>query len=519
MIALLSLAFAADLPTLEVTWNRDLGHVTIVAPEGQHVAPDSNVELMLEYGGRTVTHAFPSELGHDPIAASDLRGQDLIGSLRAPICKDDGTECRMLSVNVAGSVPDIKRGSLQLDSAPPEAPVAAADSPFHRDAREEVAAAMAQAAATDRPVLLDFSAVWCPPCNLLGAEVLHAPDSEMTLSDVLVVIIDVDEPSSWELKDRYDVGGYPTVVAVDAEGNEIDRLLGYDSRESTLSWINDVSDGQATSRIPEAGPEDVTPEQAAQAALTLIERGDDGYEPWLERALTEPEMAPARVARMLSEPNADDAQWLLDNAPQTTPDWVFATRGLPDHQALRQRAAWEAVSRSDDGIAKADFMFLMAEASESPAAEALYAGAASTLRTAFVGEPGTDRAHVTFLATLHSRAHDVDGALDLLNEYEGYFPEEPTWAMKAASLLLAEERHEDALAHADRAVELAWGDNLLRAAKTRAEILLGLGRDGDARAYVEQVLAEQPEPEEGARVRTPRYREALREVVAADDDE
>ena len=65
----------------------------------------------------------------------------------------------------------------------------------------------------------------------------------------------------------------------------------------------------------------------------------------------------------------------------------------------------------------------------------------------------------------------------------------------------------------------AWGDNALRAAKTRATILMELGRTDEAQAYVAEVLASQPEPEEGTNVRTPRYRQQLQDVVAPSTEE
>lgn len=519
MIVLLSLAMAATNPTLEVSWNRDEGSIRIAAPQGEHVAPDSTVWMELHYGGRTLTTEYPSDMGNAPLLAMGLRGQPISGSFRAPICKDDGTECRMLTVNVAGVVPDVKKGSLLLDMATPEAPVTVQVSPFHRDASEDVAVAMAAATTTGRTVLLDFSAVWCPPCNLLAAEVLHAPDAEGALSEVLIVVVDVDDPSSWELKDRYDVGGYPTVVAVLGDGTEIDRMLGYDNREATLSWIADVSDGQASSRVPGQAPADVTPLVAAQTALSLLERGDDGYEAWLERANTEPELVETRMARVYADATAEDAQWLLDNAPDTSEQWVLAAMALgEDHPALLKQAAGHALSTVPSAVEKADYMYVMADLSESPEREALFSGAAATLRTGFVGEPVRDRAHVTFLATLLAKSGDLDAAMDVLAEFEEHFPDEPTWDMKAASLFLDEDQLQDALTRSDQAVAHAWGDNALRAAKTRATILVELGRMDDARAYVADVLASQPVPEEGANIRTPRYRQQLADVVAEDGE-
>ncbi len=515
MIALLSLAMAATNPTLEVLWNRDEGSVRIAAPDGEHVAPDSTVWMELHYGGRTLTTEYPSDLGDAPLMAMGLRGQPISGSFRAPICKDDGTECRMLTVNVAGVVPDAKRGSLLLDVAAPEAAVEPDESAFHRDASEDVAAAMAAAIASGRPVLLDFSAVWCPPCNLLAAEVLHAPDSEEALSDVLVVVVDVDEPSSWELKDRYAVGGYPTVVAVNGDGTEIDRLLGYDNREATLSWIVDVSDGEASSRVPEHAPAEVTPLVAAQTAISLLERGDEGHAPWLERANTDPELAETRIARVHAEAAVQDVQWLLDNAPETSEQWVFAATGLAEeHPSLVKLAAGHALSTVPGAIEKADYLYVMADLSETPEREALFAGAAATLRTGLVGEPARDRAHVTFLATLLTNAGDLEAALDVLAEFEEHFPEEPTWDMKAASLLLKDGQLELALERSQEATNQAWGDNALRAAKTHAMILIELGQLWDAHAHVATILASQPAPEEGLNVRTGRYRQQLTDLVA-----
>jgi hypothetical protein len=246
-----------------------------------------------------------------------------------------------------------------------------------------------------------------------------------------------------------------------------------------------------------------------------MERGDDDYVRWLERENTDPALAETRIARVHSEAAVEDVQWLLDNAPETSEQWVFAAMGLgEDHPDVIKQAAGLALASVPGAVEKADFMYVLADLSESPEREALFAGAAATLRTGFVGEPSHDRAHVTFLATLLTNAGDLDAALAVLAEFKEHFPEEPTWDMKAASLLLDDGQLAAALARSHQATQQAWGDNALRAAKTHALILIGLDRQWDAHAHVATVLASQPVPEEGLNIRTGRYRQQLVDLVA-----
>ncbi len=91
----------------------------------------------------------------------------------------------------------------------------------------DVEAAFADARTHDRAVLADFFAVWCPPCDLLRDEFLNAPARRELLSRFTLLKLDADAPASFSVKDRFRVGGYPTVLLLTADGEVIDRIVGY----------------------------------------------------------------------------------------------------------------------------------------------------------------------------------------------------------------------------------------------------------------------------------------------------
>lgn len=72
--------------------------------------------------------------------------------------------------------------------------------------------------------LLVFSASWCAPCSRMKPVLENLDQSR---------IIKYDVDSSDDELVQYGVRGVPTFVAVDAEGNEVGRIVG----ETTLEEL------------------------------------------------------------------------------------------------------------------------------------------------------------------------------------------------------------------------------------------------------------------------------------------
>ncbi|EFL50760.1 cytochrome c biogenesis protein transmembrane region [Solidesulfovibrio fructosivorans JJ]] len=87
-------------------------------------------------------------------------------------------------------------------------------------------AAMAEARAKGRPILVDFSADWCVVCREIDREVMADAAVVPRLRNVSILRVDVtaDTPESRALMRRFDVVGPPTMLFVNAHtGREIDN--------------------------------------------------------------------------------------------------------------------------------------------------------------------------------------------------------------------------------------------------------------------------------------------------------
>ena len=83
----------------------------------------------------------------------------------------------------------------------------------------------------EKTVLLDFSAVWCGPCQMI-APVIHEIAEEN--GDVFVGKIDVDNETSLAIK--FGVSSIPTLVVM-KNGQTIDKAVGLRSKEQILEML------------------------------------------------------------------------------------------------------------------------------------------------------------------------------------------------------------------------------------------------------------------------------------------
>ncbi len=74
---------------------------------------------------------------------------------------------------------------------------------------------------SDLPVLVDFSATWCGPCQAI-APVIESLSEEYA-GRAKVITVDVDAET--EISARYSVMSIPTLV-VFKDGQEVDRIVG-----------------------------------------------------------------------------------------------------------------------------------------------------------------------------------------------------------------------------------------------------------------------------------------------------
>jgi thioredoxin 2 len=89
--------------------------------------------------------------------------------------------------------------------------------------------------ASPLPVLVDYWAVWCPPCRVLAPELVKVAESEA--GRLIVAKVNTDDLA--DLGDRANIRSIPT-MAVFVGGREVGRTMGSQSASRVIAFVNET---------------------------------------------------------------------------------------------------------------------------------------------------------------------------------------------------------------------------------------------------------------------------------------
>lgn len=110
-----------------------------------------------------------------------------------------------------------------------------------------VADILTMAKEQNKVVMVDVLTEWCKWCVELDNKVYSKPDlGEFANTNQINYKIDAENGEGVDFAKKYNVSGYPTILFLDAGGNEIDRIVGYVPAKEFKEMMMDYNKGVNT---------------------------------------------------------------------------------------------------------------------------------------------------------------------------------------------------------------------------------------------------------------------------------
>ena len=103
--------------------------------------------------------------------------------------------------------------------------------------RTDVEAATAEAARTGKPLFLDFTATWCPPCKQMERDTWTDPRVRAVLAERFTPVkVDVDDDP--KTARTHEVASIPTLLVL-VDGQPTGRVSGYHGPDQMLAFLEE----------------------------------------------------------------------------------------------------------------------------------------------------------------------------------------------------------------------------------------------------------------------------------------
>jgi thioredoxin-like negative regulator of GroEL len=100
----------------------------------------------------------------------------------------------------------------------------------------DIGDAQAQARSTGKPMLVYFTASWCPPCQQMKKKTLPDATVKQSLAKYVPVMIDIDQQPG--VAQKFGVRSVPTFMAVEADGTVVKTGSGGMPAGAFVSWLD-----------------------------------------------------------------------------------------------------------------------------------------------------------------------------------------------------------------------------------------------------------------------------------------
>lgn len=559
-MALVSFALAQgpDVKNLQFTAHKLEGSdfkVQLTPPKDHHFNMEAPTQVE-QVAGAQIEKATLEKVPSKVIASWKKQSPNCEVKAQVYICDDKNSYC--VPIKKTFSCQELSGGKSLKSAAEANTPAVASSETS--DVKTKLAAdifikndssqAFSKAIAEKKIVLIDFFGIWCPPCNMLEEGVFSRKEFRSLGKDFVFLKMDADDPTSFQLKSKYNIKGYPTVILANAQGEEISRIVGSRKLKPFLAEMKQALKLKGLTlneRIQQA--ESLKhPESAFELAKMYLDQEDSSaalkYSTLgLKNGSLNDEKrqvllsAQLGVLKELAKDEAGFKKYVsaLETALLAYPTGIEAfdradalakvAEDLKD-DSLKNRAINLKFKNAEfllknprmyenSEITEADLHSLMADVYESLKDDAnmkasyLKAAQAYEKEIKASGVPiEKERGHNLERLYCLFKAGQVEESMQLYEKMEAQYPEEFTFYYSHASLLKELGKKELALEKAERALKYSYGDNQLRAAHVVADLRSQTGKKKEALQLIDETLKNFPSLKD-VQVRSSRYLEKL----------